>query len=628
MYIEYSLGTHDGQEWIHSAERDCTLNIRCIFRIIVLFFYGIILASCRVEEKNSILILTFEHLNSLENICNREKNSLRNSGFLELCPESIRFTHAYVPSTLTLPNLSTLLTGLYPYQHQVRHNGPPGLNSEFVTIAEVALQNNFRTAFFSGGPPVFRKSGLNQGFELFNENLKITSRTIHNPFFEQVLKFREWLSSEVKNQGFLAAFYIPDLLFKDSTKTNDLGEARSLGFENQLEEIDESLFQLISTMKKAQTWNKTTVILMGLNGRPNPERTSVIQPLNLHSENVQVTLLIKPSYSSQSSRAQRTFDDPVSMADVGRTVFELLGQGLRKKIDSEAYFPALSLKPNIESTSAPWPGQRAIPIESGWLLGHNFGQIRSGVVLNHELIFFDEKPKYFNTLTDRLESRPNVFHGINDKQISVPIQNLIKIGYKAWKWPDSLPVAQFQIPQELWWRSENENKLLERIDQITKSGFPSSPLDSWAALISMRSRQTKKLSKFIKRLNNPGWSYEKNSCYQLSNQMKMSFTERKNCRSKLFLLWLDWNLGENRKTESELVKTSFFKSLAQLEIKRRIQKINWGLNLIWNDYSLSVPEINELDLILTKPEFVKDRLLFSRTLENLEILNQQDSAFY
>lgn len=604
-----------------------TLNIKFIFRIIVLLACGFSVASCRVEEKNSILILTFEHLNSQENICNREKNTLRNSGFLELCPESIRFTHAYVPSTLTLPNLSTLMTGLYPYQHQVRHNGPPGLNPEFVTVAEIALQNNFRTAFFSGGPPVFRKSGLNQGYELFDETIKLTPRTLHNSFADLVSEFQDWNINEVKHQSFLASFYIPDLLFKDSPKTNDLGEARSLGFDNQLEEIDESLFQLISFMKKNQTWNKTTVIILGLNGRPNPERTNVLQPLNLHSENVQVTLLIKPSYSARSTRSYRTFDAPVSVADVGKTVFELLGQGLRKKTALDGYFPALSLKANLESTSAPWPGQRAIPIESGWLFGHELGDIRSGVVLNHELIFFDESPKIFNTLTDRLESRPLIFHSLNEKPISEPIQNLTALGYKPWKWPNALPREIFRISQDLWWRPTNENKLLERIDQITTATTPPNPLDSWAALFSLRYRQPKKLSKFLKRLNYPDWSSDLNACYKLIGQKKINFTDRKNCHSKIFLMWVDWNLNENKKNESEIMKTALFKTLAQQEIKRRIQKFNWGLDLIWNDYALSLPEINELDWILAKPEFSKDRLLFSRSLDALEKQIYQDAEF-
>ncbi len=592
----------------------------------VLVYFVFTFAGCRVEEKKSILILTFEHLNSQENLCNREKNNLRNSGFLEICPESIRFTHAYVPSTLSLPNLSTLMTGLYPYQHQVRHNGPPGLGAEYVTLAEIAVQNNFRTAFFSGGPPVFRKSGLNQGFELFDEKVKITPRTFHSPFADLIQAYREWIANEVRRDSFLATFYIPDLLFKDSLKT-DLIEARSPGYENQLEEIDEGLFQLITMMKKNQIWNKTTVIILGLNGRPNPERGHVLHPLNLHSENTQVTLLIKPAYEeSQSVHSHRTFDAPVSVADVGRTIFEILGQGLRKKNASETLFPVFSLKQNLESTSAPWPGQRVIPIESGWMFGHELGEIRSAAVLNHELILFDGSPKLYNTLTDRWESRPYVFNNYSEKPIASTLRKLSEAGYKPWRWPASVPQEIFRIPQELWWNPVNETKLLERINQITSATTPLNPLDLWGALFSLQKKQSKKLGKFIKRLHYPEWSSEFNPCYQLIDRKDANFTDKKKCSSKIFLLWLDWTKSE-KKTGPDLMKTALFKALAQQEIQRRIQKINWGLNLIWNDYELSIPQINELDWVMSKTENTRDRALFSRSLENIEKQVYQDSDF-
>ncbi len=595
------------------------------YSILVLLLSSLLLASCREEEKNSILVLSIEHLNSLENLCNKEKNSIRNSGFLELCPESIRFTHAYVSSTLTLPNLSTLMTGIYPHQHLVRHNGPPGLSPELTTVAEVALKNNFRTAFLSGGPPVFRKSGLHQGFEFFDESMKMTHRVFYSPLSIQVEKFTNWLDYEVKDQPFFAAFYVPDLQFKDTPKTNDLREAGSLGFDHQLEEVDESLFQLISTLKSKKRWQKTTIVITGLNGRPNPERSYAIQPINLHSENIQVSLLIKPSYKSQSTITQRTFDDPVSIADVGKTLMELVDPKMQKKSnDTDDYFHVKSLKPNLESTSHPWPGHRAIPIESGWLEGHKLGEIRSGVIINHQLIFFDEKPKYFNTLIDRLESRPTVFQNFNDKQISTPLQNLINIGYKPWRWPEKIPKSIFLIDQDLWWKSENEKQLLEKISEINNQKMDWNSLDSWGALLAMKNPQLKQANKFIKRLGSPSWSLESNPCYLLTQQKNIKFADRKTCKSKIFLQWLDWHYGDSKKNETEFMKSSFFRSIVQIDLKRKIEKMNWALALTWNDYSLSRPQLTELDWILTLPEFSKDRQLIARSLSLIEQQNLLD----
>jgi arylsulfatase A-like enzyme len=42
-----------------------------------------------------------------------------------LAEQSARFPNGYVPSSLCRPSLATLLTGLYPHQHQIHFNDPP-----------------------------------------------------------------------------------------------------------------------------------------------------------------------------------------------------------------------------------------------------------------------------------------------------------------------------------------------------------------------------------------------------------------------------------------------------------------------------------------------------------------------
>ncbi|MGC3969637.1 MAG: sulfatase-like hydrolase/transferase [Pirellulales bacterium] len=43
-----------------------------------------------------------------------------------LAAESLVFTNGYVPSSLCRPSLATILTGLYPHQHKIFSNDPPG----------------------------------------------------------------------------------------------------------------------------------------------------------------------------------------------------------------------------------------------------------------------------------------------------------------------------------------------------------------------------------------------------------------------------------------------------------------------------------------------------------------------
>ena len=143
-------------------------------------------------------------------------------------------------------------------------------------------------------------------------------------------------------------------------------------------------------------------------------------------------------------------------------------------------------------------------------------------------------------------------------------------------------------------------------------------------MLAMKNQQTKQVKKFVKRLSSPGWSLENNPCYLLTRQKNIKFADRKSCKSKVFLQWFDWHYGDSKKNEAEFIKSSFFKSIAQIDLKRKIEKMNWALALTWNDYSLSQPQLTELDWILTLPEFSKDRQLIARSLALIEQQNLLD----
>ena len=67
-----------------------------------------------------MLVIAVDELTATDVICSQDDSP--RSGFQLLCNESVRFTHAFTPSTLTVPALASLLTGHYPIQHRVRHN--------------------------------------------------------------------------------------------------------------------------------------------------------------------------------------------------------------------------------------------------------------------------------------------------------------------------------------------------------------------------------------------------------------------------------------------------------------------------------------------------------------------------
>jgi choline-sulfatase len=89
-----------------------------------------------------------------------------------LAGEGIRFTDAVSPAPLTLVSHSSILTGLDPYHHGVRHNGEYRLDPSQVTLAEVLSRHGYQTAAFVSAFVLDRRYGLSQGFDEYDDRVE------------------------------------------------------------------------------------------------------------------------------------------------------------------------------------------------------------------------------------------------------------------------------------------------------------------------------------------------------------------------------------------------------------------------------------------------------------------------
>ena len=83
----------------------------------------------------------------------------------------VRFDAAISPAPLTLPSHATLMTGLDPPEHGVRHNGVFRLEEEIPTLAEGLRSAGFETAAFVGAFVLARQFGLARGFQHYDDSM-------------------------------------------------------------------------------------------------------------------------------------------------------------------------------------------------------------------------------------------------------------------------------------------------------------------------------------------------------------------------------------------------------------------------------------------------------------------------
>jgi len=88
-----------------------------------------------------------------------------------LAARGVRFETAIAPAPITLPSHATLLTGLEPPQHGVRHNGQFRLREEVPTLAEAMRAGGFATAAFVSAFVLDARFGLARGFDVYDDRL-------------------------------------------------------------------------------------------------------------------------------------------------------------------------------------------------------------------------------------------------------------------------------------------------------------------------------------------------------------------------------------------------------------------------------------------------------------------------
>ncbi len=544
---------------------------KCTALILNLIFVGVLLllSSCQTSDSPNVLVIAVDGLSSAESICHRESSQLQKSGFGELCAESVRATHAYTTSTLSVPSLTSLLTGLYPFQSHVRFNSPPGLKSEIQTVTEVAEGRGYQTAFFSGQIAHSRRTGLHQGFELFDDMINHEKQLAFRPIKETYKIFLDWLNESSAAKPFFAVLTVADLLFPEYQTTNRLGETRSQTYDSQLEEIDDALFEVIQNLKKKKMWDKTYVILTGLNGKPQGEHSqNYSQYLNLHSENTQVSLLMKPTYGEKDVKSQRTFDPSISLADVGRTLFDLVKSSFIE--NRQTSFPVVSLEAVLKKTAGPWTVQRLIPIEAPWLSWQGLGPIRWAAMNQHELYIFDKRIQAYNTLTDRLEKNPSFIASLDDMKNTFPPEAVNEIELQLWRWPEKLP---------------------------------------------------KNLNEYYK-TTQPKLSWTENSCLKWAIMQK-SASLKKECRNSDFQTYMEWRMSQEKSSEKDLLKDQFLRKMRHRNLLKKFHELNISLDGPWEPLAYSFVPNDELDEILALN--TKTQEMVQDYLKKIEIKKKNNS---
>jgi arylsulfatase A-like enzyme/Flp pilus assembly protein TadD len=250
--------------------------------------------------------------------------------------DGILFERAYTHIPLTLPAHVSLLTGLLPPTHGVRDN----LGYTVDAAAKSLLQQTLKESGYATGAGVSayvlrRSTGLGTGFDFFDDDIELSSRTggpgiqaIQRPGAETLNAVRPWLRS-VADRPFFLFFHI----FEPHSPHEPPAEYAARypsPYDGEVAAADEVVGDLLEELRSLDVYEKTFIVFLSDHGEGLGDHGEAEHGLFLYRSTLQVPLIIK---LPQGERAGETVEYPVQLIDVYPTLVSALELPLIEQLE-------------------------------------------------------------------------------------------------------------------------------------------------------------------------------------------------------------------------------------------------------------------------------------------------------
>lgn len=241
-----------------------------------------------------------------------------------LCAESARFDPALSPAPLTLPAHATIMTGLLPPEHGVRNNGAFALAPRFTTIAEALAARGYATAAFIAALPLERRTGVDQGFEVYDDALPSGRGDFgyaERPAAAIVDRAVAWWGQEDARPRFLWLH-----LFEPHDPYEPPADARARfpgdPYRGEVFTVDREIGRLFAALRASGDWDHAVVTLTADHGESLGEHGEKTHGLLPYEATLRVPMIVKGAEGAQAPRGLR---GPSTLADLAPTLLALAG---------------------------------------------------------------------------------------------------------------------------------------------------------------------------------------------------------------------------------------------------------------------------------------------------------------
>ncbi len=279
-----------------------------------------------------------------------------------LTTQGVRFSQAVATVPLTLPSHTSILTGLYPPHHGVRHNAIFEVRDETETVAERFQAAGYATGAVIGAAVLDAKFGIAQGFDFYDDEID-ERRAASSGFFERPAsevtdKALTWLA-QTDRPFFLWVHYYDVHAAYDPPEPHRSRMGKDL-YAGEVAYVDAQVGRLLDGLRASGRLDRTVVSVTADHGEGLGEHGEASHSYLVYESVLHVPWILK----GPGVPAGQSIDEVVSNAAVASTLLELAGLPSLAKADVASAVPMWA--------AAPKPG-------SGWAYAESLaGQLEFG----------------------------------------------------------------------------------------------------------------------------------------------------------------------------------------------------------------------------------------------------------
>jgi arylsulfatase A-like enzyme/Tfp pilus assembly protein PilF len=245
----------------------------------------------------------------------------------ELAREGVFFTETRSPVPLTLPAHASILTGEFPPSHGVRVNGRDRLSDDKTTLAETLKARGYETAAFVGAFVLDHRFGLDQGFDVYDDDLgtdaaRLESFEAERGADEVVTAFTRWFQNTSDGRPMFVwlhfydphAPYAPPEPFRSAYPMDP--------YAGEVAHTDSAVGRVVAELRARGRFDRSLVVVVGDHGENLGEHGERTHSVLIYNSALHVPLLMAAPGLIEGGHEVEAVTRTV---DVAPTVLDYLG---------------------------------------------------------------------------------------------------------------------------------------------------------------------------------------------------------------------------------------------------------------------------------------------------------------